>query len=146
MLATIVRIVIAMAANGEAGEAVKLLAMIEAEPDSAGQLFTEGESVEATAFAALAELEPAFDESESPNPAPQEHSSDTAASSKARRDGGEHPGPGLIGPERVSTFASTGTDAKDHGELGEDQQCTMSSPSTETLFLLLWRSSPGHTG
>jgi hypothetical protein len=64
MLATIVRIARSMVANGETGEAVELLAMIEAEPDSAGQLFTEGESVEATAFAALAELEPAFDEAE----------------------------------------------------------------------------------
>lgn len=64
MLATIVRIARAMAANGETGEAVELLAMIEAERDSAGQLFTEGESVEATAFAALAELEPAFDQAE----------------------------------------------------------------------------------
>jgi hypothetical protein len=64
MLATIVRIARAMAANGETGEAVELLAMIEAEPDSAGRLFTEGESVEATAIAALAELEPAFDEAE----------------------------------------------------------------------------------
>jgi 2-oxo-4-hydroxy-4-carboxy--5-ureidoimidazoline (OHCU) decarboxylase len=64
MLATIVRIATAMAANGETGEAVELLAMIEAEPDSAGQLFTEGESVEATAIAALAGLEPAFDEAE----------------------------------------------------------------------------------
>ena len=62
MLATIVRIARAMAANGETDEAVELLAMIEAEPDSAGQLFTEGESVEATAFAALADLESAFDQ------------------------------------------------------------------------------------
>jgi len=64
MLATIVRIARAMAANGETGEAVELLAMIEAEPDSAGQLFTEGESVKATACAALAGLEPAFDDAE----------------------------------------------------------------------------------
>ena len=97
--------------------------MIEGEPDSAGQLFTEGESVEATAFAALAELESAFDQAEFAElrttgaqlPIPQRRQT-------ARRDGGQHPGPRLRGPERVSTLASTGADAKNHGELGEDQQ------------------------
>jgi tetratricopeptide (TPR) repeat protein len=64
MLATTVRIGKAMAATGKQAEAVQLLATIEAEPKSAGQLFTESESIKATASAALGELEPAFDEVE----------------------------------------------------------------------------------
>lgn len=41
----------------------------------------------------------------------------------------------MRGPERVSTLVSTGADAKDHGELGEINSATMSSPPTETLFM-----------
>lgn len=64
MLATIVRIANTKAANGEEREAVRLLAMIEAEPDSVGQFFTQSESINVAAATALGELEPTFDDAE----------------------------------------------------------------------------------
>ena len=64
MLATIVRIAHSMAENGEEREAVRLLAMVEAEPDSVGRFFTQSESINAAAATALGELEPTFDETE----------------------------------------------------------------------------------
>ena len=45
MLATIVRIAKTEAANGEQREAVRMLAMVGAEPDSVGQFFTQSESI-----------------------------------------------------------------------------------------------------
>lgn len=64
MLATIVRIAEAIAANGDKREAVQMLAMVEAEPDSVGQFFTQSESINAAAANAMAELESSFDEAE----------------------------------------------------------------------------------
>lgn len=61
MLATIVRIARTKAMNGEEREAARLLAMVEAEPDSVGQFFIQRESINAAAVNALAELEPMFD-------------------------------------------------------------------------------------
>jgi predicted ATPase/class 3 adenylate cyclase len=64
MLATIVRIAETIAANGEEREAVQMLAMVEAEPDSVGQFFTQSESIKAAATNAMGELESTFDEAE----------------------------------------------------------------------------------
>lgn len=43
---------------------MRLLAMIEAEPDSVGQFFTQSESINVAAATALGELEPTFDDAE----------------------------------------------------------------------------------
>lgn len=64
MLATIVRIAQSLAANGQKDEAVQLLAMVEAEPESQGQFFTQSESINKAATHALAELEPTLDDAE----------------------------------------------------------------------------------
>ncbi len=64
MLATVVSIAKTMAASGNVGEAIEMLAMVEAEPDSAGQLFTERQPINATASAALGKLEPEVDQAE----------------------------------------------------------------------------------
>lgn len=64
MLATIVRIARTKEANGEEREAVRLLAMVEAEPDSVGQFFTQSETINAAAATALGELAPTFDDEE----------------------------------------------------------------------------------
>lgn len=64
MLATIVRIAETIAANGKKREAVQMLAMVEAEPDSVGQFFTQSESINAAATNAMDELESTFDDAE----------------------------------------------------------------------------------
>ena len=64
MLATIVRIAKAMAADGQTRGAVELLATVEAEPDSVSQFFIESEAIKVTASAALGDLEPLLDDVE----------------------------------------------------------------------------------
>lgn len=63
MLATLVRIGRAMVNGGEVEEAVRMLAMVEAEPDSRARLFTDSEEIEKMASSELAELEQAMDPS-----------------------------------------------------------------------------------